>query len=579
MKNDENVLNNENALNRGDTLGDENASKNENKRISIKEPRVLFLGFLLAILSAAICMQIMGQFGTAPNTSLIGAVLVMLVARIPMLIAKKFRNLERQNYILSFASASGFAAANCGFVAIATMFMLNRNDLIIPIALGALMGSMISAATMGRIFDSKIFPAKGAWPMGVAVASTIEAGDEGGKKGFELLQGIAVGAIASFFGIPAAGVGIAFIANVITMGALATGMIIRGFSGSVIGNFIEDFDMGQTNIAQGVMIGAGIVAFVQIIFSIVKGNKKEPATKHQTSLQADQQNEQQDKQLTARQTEQCTEQQEQQNEHTVSDSKTIKTFVGSFGLFMAGAVILALVSGVFGNMGLWMAILWVLFAGVTAIVNIVLVGTASMQSGWAPAFAVVTLCLTIGMIIGFPPIPLAVLAGYIGAVGLPLADTGIGLKTGWLIRGKGADKAHELQGRKQQVIIKYIGIFVGIAVSIVFGMILMRSDVIPPMSVFYSTAVESVAGIAVLGELLLWAIPGAILQIIFGSKSAGLMLATGLLINNAVFGITILAAIVLRLIIGTKHMQIRSPGLIAGDGLFGFVRNIFGVFF
>jgi uncharacterized oligopeptide transporter (OPT) family protein len=99
------------------------------------------------------------------------------------------------------------------------------------------------------------------------------------------------------------------------------------------------------------------------------------------------------------------------------------------------------------------------------------------------------------------------------------------------------------------------------------------------MSIFYAAAAYAPADAALLRELALWAIPGAALQAIFGNKSVGLMLATGLLINNPIFGISVLAAIVLRLIIGTKHMSVRAPGLIAGDGLFGFVMNVFRALF
>ena len=75
------------------------------------------------------------------------------------------------------------------------------------------------------------------------------------------------------------------------------------------------------------------------------------------------------------------------------------------------------------------------------------------------------------------------------------------------------------------------------------------------------------------------AVPGAVLQAVFGNKSVGLMLATGMLIVNPAFGIAVMAAIVVRLIFGAKHMGIRGPGMIAGDGLFGFGANIFGMFF
>ena len=511
------------------------------KRISIMEPRVLGTGFVLAVISAAICMQIMGQFGMAPNTSLIGAVLIMIVARVPLAIAKSFKHLERQNYVLSMASSAGFTAANCGFVAIAVMFILGRNDLIIPMAFGALAGSMISIFITGRLFDSKIFPVSGAWPMGQAVATVIEAGDKGGKKGFQLLTGLAIGAVASFFCIPAAGVGIAFIANMGSMAALGIGMILRGHSVRLF----QGFDIGDTNIAQGVMIGAGIIALVQIIITVSKGNKNRAA----------------------------------KDEHTVSDSSAKTAIANSVWMFMAGAVAVALVTGIFGDMGLGQAVLWVGFAGVTSLVVMILVGTAAMHSGWAPAFAVVTICLTLGMILRFPPIPLAVLIGYIGSIGLPLNDTGVGLKTGWLIRGKGKDKDHEAYGRRQQIIIKQVGAVIGILMAVTFGMMLARGNIIPPMSIFYAYTVAETVSPALIRELALWAIPGAVLQALFGNKSVGLMLATGLLVNNPVFGITVLAAIAVRLIIGTKHMEVRGPGLIAGDGLFGFGQNIFYSFF
>ena len=511
------------------------------KCISIREPGILILGSLLAILSAAICMQIMGQFGTAPNTSLIGAVLVMIVARIPLIMAKKFGNIERQNYILSMASSAGFAAANCGFVAIATMFIFGRNDLIVPMAFGVLVGSITSVFITGRIFDSKIFPAKGAWPMGVAVAGIIKAGDEGGKKGFELLQGLVVGIVASFLGLPAAGVGIAFIANMVTMAALGVGMVLRGYSTFLF----NGFDIGQSNIAQGVMIGAGVVALIQITVAIKKGNKSKVS----------------------------------ETDYTVNNAKTIRTLINSVGLFMIGAVVIALLTGVFNEMGWGQLIGWVVFSGFAATILMILVGTSSMHSGWAPTFAVVTIFLTVGVLIGFPPLPLVVVVGYLGSVGPCFADTGVGLKTGWIIRGKGVDKKHELFGRKQQIIIKQVGVIIGIAIAVVTSMMLINSDVIPPMSIFYAYTATVAADPALIRQLAIWTIPGAVLQAAFGNKSVGLMLAAGLLINHPMYGIVILASIGLRLVIGTKYMNVRGPGLIAGDGLFGFGAMILGMFF
>ena len=500
-------------------------------KIPFSEFGTLALGILLSLVSAIICMQIMGQLGITPNTSLISAVLVMVVARVPLIAAQRFRNLERQNYVLSIASAAGFSAANCGFVAFAMLYVMGRTDLILPMAFGTLVGSMITVATAGRLFDTKIFPARGAWPLGSAVASSLEAGDSGGRKGFQLLQGLAVGALSGVFGIPAAGVGIAFIANMVTMAALAVGIVLRGY----VPRFFGGFDIGDTYIAQGVMIGAGVVAFVQIFRTL--SFKRE------------------------------------------GDSATISDLVGSAGLFVIGAIAIALVAGVFSEMGIAQAIFWVGFAGVSSVAVMILVGTASMHSGWAPSFAVVTICLTIGVFAGFPPLALVVLVGYIGSVGPCFADTGIGLKSGWLLRGQGADKERERYGRRQQILIKQLGVAIGIAVAVVFGMMLIRNDVLPPMSIFYADTIGANVDIAVIRQLVVWAVPGAVLQVVFGNKSAGLMLAAGLLINNAVFGLAILAALGVRLVVGEKHMGVRAPGLIAGDGLVGFVGNVFRVFF
>jgi hypothetical protein len=317
------------------------------------------------------------------------------------------------------------------------------------------------------------------------------------------------------------------------------GIVLRGYSAF----FFNGFDIGRSNIAQGMMIGAGIMVFVQIFFAIAKRNKK-------TSPKVEE-------------------------EYSVSDSAAMKTLIGSTGLFVGGAVIIALVTGAFNDMYLWQFLLWVLFAGIAAIVVMILVGTASMHSGWAPTFAVVTICVTFGILLGFPPLPMAVLAGYLGSIGPCLADTGIGLKAGWILRSKGADGAYELHGRKQQILIKQLGAIIGIAVAGTFGVMLMRSYVMPPMSIFYADTVTSAVSPNLLRELAIWAIPGAVLQIAFGSKNVGLMLATGMLINNPIFGVSVLAAVVLRLIIGTKHMGVRAPGLIAGDGLFGFAANMF----
>ena len=500
------------------------------KKISIYEPGVLTLGIILAIISAAICMQIMGMFGTAPNTSLIVAVLIMIIARIPINALKKFGNLERQNYIMSIASAAGFSAANGAFIGISMLLILGRDNLVIPLSIGMLTASIISVFSTYKLFDSKIFPSSGSWPMANAAAKILEAGNEGGKKSKELIQGIVVGAILNQFGLPATGIGIAVVANIGTMAAMGIGSLISGFS-----PLLFDFNFSDTNIAQGIMIGAGVIAFFQIIISI-KNMKTKP--------------------------------QEECCDATISETTAKKSLVLTFILFIAGAVLTAYITSLFSYMSNVNMILWILYVGISTLITMLLVGTASMHSGIAPSFAVVTLFLTIGIILGFEPIALAIMVGYVSCVGMVFADTGIGLKTGHIIRN-GIDEAY---GRRQQTIMKFLGVIIGVIMAFFFGSYIIDGGAIPPMSIFYARSVSDSIDITLFLDLLMWSIPGAILQFIFGNKQVGLMLATGLLIGNGLFGAFILITLLFRIKFGVKTMAVRGPGLIAGDGLWGFIR-------
>ena len=204
----------------------------------------------------------------------------------------------------------------------------------------------------------------------------------------------------------------------------------------------------------------------------------------------------------------------------------------------------------------------------------VLVGMAAMYSGWFPAFAITTIFMTFGILMGFPTLPVAILTGYVSSVGPCFADMGYDLKTGWILRGEGKDQARELQGRREQVKIELLGGIIGIVVVLMFANMYLSQDIMPPISYTFAATIQAGANMDLLQELLIWAIPGAIIQIIFGSKMVGVLFATGLLLNNPVYGIGVLLAIVVRMIFGTKFMEVRDSGLIAGDGLYGFFSNL-----
>lgn len=524
----------------------ENRSPNTGfQKISAFEPGTVVLGSILAILSAIICMQILGKVGVSANTSILGAIFAMLLAKFPLTALGKFKSLERQNYIQTITSGAGFAASNCAFTAIAILFVMGEMKAILPMAFGCIFGTCISIYVVGRLYDSKIFPAKEAWAPGVATAEVLEAGDEGGDKAKRVIQGIVVGIVGSIFKLPVGAVGIVFIANIVAMGGLGVGLLIRGYAQPLTG-----FDIGATNIPQGVMIGAGIVALVQSLMSIYKSANKSREEAMKT-----------------------------QEVFSVDDKEARRSLFGSFGIHLVGAIIVGLVCGIFSSMSIGKMILWVLWAAFASVASMMLIGMAAMYSGWFPGFAVTTIFMTIGVLMGFPPLAVAVLTGYISSVGPCFADMGYDLKTGWIIRGRGQNRDYEVYGRKQQVYIEILGALIGIVVVMIFGKMTLEDGLIPAASNVFATTAQLGADVNLLKELAIWAIPGAIIQILGGKHMLGVLFATGLLINNPIYGIGVIVAIVMRLIIGDEFMNCRDAGLIAGDGLYGFFSSLLKMFF
>lgn len=515
------------------------------ERIRFSEPMTIIFGVILSVLSGIICMQIMGKVGVSANTSILGAVLAMLVSRIPLTLFGKFKNLERQNYIQTIVSGAGFAAANCAFVAVAILYVMGETQAILPMALGCIFGTVISVYTVGSLYDSPLFPTKEAWAPGVATAEVLEAGDEGGDKAKRVIQGIVVGIVGSFFKLPVGAVGIVFIANIVSMLALGIGLLVRGYCAPLTG-----FDLGTTRIPQGFMVGAGLIALVQSIISICQNSSKRKKTEEKAVGEV----------------------------VTVSAAKTKSTLVIALLTHVAGGVFVGIACGIFTGMSPVKMIIWIVWTAFASVASMIIIGKAAMYSGWFPGFAVTTIFMTIGVLIGFPPIAVAVLTGYVSAVGPCFADMGYDLKTGWIIRGKSKNVEHELYGRKQQIYIEMVGALIGIIVVIFFANMTMKDGLIPATSTVFATTAEMGSDISLLKELMIWAVPGAIIQIIGRKYMFGVLLATGLLINNPVYGIGVIVAVIFRKIIGDEFMNCRDAGLIAGDGLFGFFSSLVKMF-
>lgn len=204
-----------------------------------------------------------------------------------------------------------------------------------------------------------------------------------------------------------------------------------------------------------------------------------------------------------------------------------------------------------------------------------------MHSGWFPAFAVTLIALLIGMMLGFPPIALALLTGFTAATGPAFADLGYDFKTGVILR-KGQNTAQELFGRRQQLKSSLIGFGVAIVMVSLFHDTFFAQDLVPPVDRVYATTIESGLAGNVGMLLFLWAIPGAIIQLIGGpSRQMGILFATGLLIINPIAGWAVVAGILIRIIIlkvkgpeAEGAMYTTAAGFIAGDAIYSFFTSL-----
>ncbi|WP_243121102.1 OPT/YSL family transporter [Clostridium autoethanogenum] len=528
-----------------------NELENEKSHPSMFEPVAFIVNIFCAVLGAIIGMQLITTLGVTPNTSIIGALIAMLISRIPLSILQKFRSIHRQNIVQTSISSATFGAANSLMIPIGIPFLIGRNDLVLPMLIGVSFAMIVDATILYNVFDSEIFPGTGAWPPGVATAQSILAGDKGGKRAGILGIGTTVGVIGSFLHIPMSAFGIAFIGNIWALFMFGVGLLINQYSMSLFG-----INVNKLYIPHGIMIGAGFVAICQI-FKVIFIKQKE------TKLQ--------NKGVNVK--------------YTRSTGRVKRTLLLGYVIYAIIASGIAIVCGLITKMSTGMFIGFILYAAVAAFVHELLVGIAAMHSGWFPAFAIAFITLIVGMLIGFPPIALALLAGFSAATGPAFADMGYDLKSGYILRGNGKDNKFELEGRKHQ----YIAAIVAFAIAMIIIFLSYKSyfghSLVPPIDKVYISTIKAGASAEVAKQLLIWMIPGVILQLIGGaSRQLGVLFATGLLITSPNACWAVLVGILIRVVcIKIKGKEAETPmsifagGVIAGDALFSFFGSIFKV--
>ncbi|SDF52349.1 OPT/YSL family transporter [Sporomusa acidovorans] len=514
------------------------------------EPMVFILNILMSVVGAIIGLQLIVQLGISTNTAIIGAMVAMFVARIPLQIFQKFLSIHRQNLVQTAVSSATFGASNSLLLPIGIPWLLGRIDLVLPTFIGVTCAMFLDAILLYFMYDSKVFPGSGIWPPGVATAESIIAGDQGGKRARLLLVGLVGGIAGAVFKIPMSAFGVAFIGNIWALTMFGVGLLVRGYSVQFFG-----VDINQLYIPHGIMVGAGIVALIQIFF-IMKNRS--------------------DAQLKAQAVEGAV-------SYTRSNEQVRKALGTGFVLYLLIACMLAAITGLYTEMSSGMFAFWIIFAAFAAIVHELIVGLAAMHAGWFPAFATALIFLILGMIIGFPGVALAVLVGFCATTGPAFADMGYDLKTGWILRGRDRFPDFELQGRKQQLFAALTGFTVAVICTGLTYTLYFQQNLFPPVDKVYIATIKAGLGDPQISKyLLMWAVPGALIQWLGGSqRQMGVLFATGLLILYPQAGIAVLVAIVIRMLCARiwgerarGPQYILAAGFIAGDALYSFFNSI-----
>ncbi len=519
-------------------------------------PTQLIFNVVIAVLGAIIGMELITRIGITPNTSIIGALIAILLSYIPLKLFNRFKRLESQTLVQTSISGATFSAANGLLLPLAIPFLMGQSDMLTPMLIGAALAVVTDASILYFSFDSKLFSARGAWPPGFATAEALKAAASKGKNTVLLLVGMVSGAVGKSFGIPMDMLGITWISNAFALAALGVGLLLRGYSVDLFG-----IDINEMYIPHGIMIGAGMMALIQII-TLIRSDKN-------TSPQVD-----------SEQGDDASEPSKAQRP-TRSALQMKVAMISGFTVYLSISLVLALATGIYTDMGIGMLIGWLVFAAVAAMASELIVGIAAMHSGWFPSFATGLIFLVLGMLIGFPNEALGILVAFTVSTGPAFADMAYDLKSGWVIRDNGQDEEYELEGRRQQYFAELFSFGVAILVVAFAYQYYFNQDLVPPVARVYVATIEAGADHNIALLLVIWALVGGVIQFLGGiSRQIGVLLATGLLITSPTAGIMIFVGLGIRYLVvkrygqeGLKPLYVLGAGAISGSALYSFFSS------
>ncbi len=519
------------------------------------DPMILVVTILASCFGAIIDLELMTRVGVSQNTSIIGALLAVVISMIPGKLFHRFKNIHAQNLVQTSISGAAYAAANAMILPIGIPVLMGRSDLMLPVLFGVTLAAIVDGFLVYKVFDSPMFAATNPFPSGIATSETILALANRGKRSLLLFVGMGAGIAGKAAGIPMDLFGVSWFANLLAMMAFALGSIAKG---SLIPMWTAAISVDGvvptmiTYLPHGMMVGAGLISLIQAALVLGKKSKKSAEKTAQDAT----------------------------SERSVTMESMRKSLGIGFVLFLGIAILLAFTTGIYAEMSAGQLVAWLLFAAFAAISSELVCGLSSMHSGWFPAMATALIFLIVGIMMGFPAMPLAILVAYTSSTGPAFCDMQTDLKCGWILRGRGANPEFEKAGRKQQFISELLGYCVAFVMVLLLANTYFDQGLFVPTTKTFIATIDAGANAEVAKWLLIWAIPGAVLQLIGGPRQLGIMFATGLLIGNTRNGLTVLVALLIR-IVATRWdkkkaqdlLYILGAGCIAGSALYSFFAS------
>src|SRR5438309_775008 len=229
--------------------------------------------------------------------------------------------------------------------------------------------------------------------------------------------------------------------------------------------------MAKLYVPHGAMVGAGLVALIQVALLIARRGTGDAIA-------------------------------------AATDDRRMRRALGFGSLgYVAIAVLIAVMGGLIAELSPGMLIAFVVYAAFAAFVHELIVGISAMHAGWFPAFAVALITLIVGILLGFPPVALALLVGFSASTGPAFADMGYDLKAGFILRGSGAEPAFELDGRRQQLYAAMLAFVIAIPTVYFAHPSYFAHDLVPPVDRVYIATIKAGATADAAKAPLIWATP------------------------------------------------------------------------